>query len=628
MICNRKSILILLERSKYILNYGWAGTIEQFLHLDLQAFIVGLQNHIYKTTTENAPKMEAQIQAWTDSYNKLQHLFRQFPRLEASLIFEYEILRGGGRRPDVLLLINGYVIVIECKSYNTVSPAEYIQTSLYVRDLKHYHSTIQKSDLKVAGILLLTNYKGHKTAFKKKYEVTVSTIDGLVTIIKRIIQKPKLNVLSIEDIINGTYDPSPSMLEAARSIFLNEPLSNIKAIASSNFPDVQQTVRRIIQEAQNTNTHHLILVSGEPGAGKTYLGLTIAHDIKNAVYLSGNGPLVDVLQDTLKNQTFVQGLYGYKMDFLEKKMIPKEQVIIFDEAQRAWDANKVDQSLTRKNREAQRLSEPDIMMNIATLNKSWSVTIGLIGEGQEIYSGEEGGLALWNTAIAGKNITVHSKHPNTVFTKAGQYKTHTHLHLNCSFRAHAALQYYDIVNSLLDEKFEQTKSLVHHLPKDHYNLFVTRDLNRAKANLGQLYPDDTKTVGVICAGGADHQKEVPVLPRDKRYERPSKIAQYFNYPTSPYYCKTLAYSTTEFQTQGLELDLALVHWDDDLYLQNGKWKGQHFQWGVEDPFQIKLNAYRVILTRGRDGTIIYVPPKPILDETWHLLRNHLNIPEL
>lgn len=190
------------------------------------------------------------------------------------------------------------------------------------------------------------------------------------------------------------------------------------------------------------------------------------------------------------------------------------------------------------------------------------------------------------------------------------------------------MQYYDIVNSLLDEKFEQTKSLVQHLPKAHYNLFVTRDLNRAKTILGQLYKDDIKTVGVICAGGADRQKQIPVLPRDERYEHPSKIAQYFNYSTSPYYCKTLAYSITEFQTQGLELDLALVHWDDDLYLHNGKWEGQHFQWGVKDPFQIKLNAYRVILTRGRDGTIIYVPSKPILDETWYLLRNHLNIPEL
>nr|WP_255295160.1 DNA/RNA helicase domain-containing protein [Bacillus cereus] len=376
------------------MNYGWAGTIEQFKQLDVQFFIKQLLDHVYKTNT-NDPKIDSQKRAWIDSYNKLQDLFNRFSNLDASLIFEYEILRGGGRRPDVLLLINGYLIVLECKSYNSVSPSEYIQTSLYMRDLEHYHSAIQQSNMQVIGVLLLTNYEGERWFFQKEYQVTLSTVDGLESILKRIINKTKVPTLTLEEIIDGVYEPSPSMLEAARSILNNEPLPDIKAVSSSNFPEVQQTVRSIIEEAQRTNTHHLILVSGEPGAGKTYLGLTIAHEMKNAVYLSGNGPLVDVLQDTLKNRTFVQGLYGYKMDFLEKRMIPKEQIIIFDEAQRAWDTKKVDQSLTKRNRKAQNLSEPDIIMNITTNNKPWSVTIGLIGDGQEIYSGEEGGLALW-----------------------------------------------------------------------------------------------------------------------------------------------------------------------------------------------------------------------------------------
>ncbi|MGE1108895.1 DNA/RNA helicase domain-containing protein [Bacillus wiedmannii] len=609
------------------MNYGWAGTIEQFKKLNLELFIKQLQYHVYKTDVTDL-KMVSQKSAWVDSYIKLQNLFNRFSNLDASLIFEYEILRGGGRRPDILLLINGYLIVIECKSYNKISSSEYIQTSLYMRDLQHYHSAIQQSNMQVIGVLLLTNYEGEQWKFQKDYQVTLSTVDGLENIIKRILDETEIQTLTLEEIINGVYEPSPSMLEAARSILHNEPLPDIKAISSSNFPKVQQTIRTIIQEAQNTNTHHLILVSGEPGAGKTYLGLTIAHEMKNAVYLSGNGPLVNVLQDALKNRTFVQGLYGYKMDFLKNKMIPKEQIIIFDEAQRAWDTKKVNQLLIRRKLKAQHLSDPDIMMNITTNNKPWSVTIGLIGEGQEIYSGEEGGLALWNTAIAGKNVTVHSKHPNFVFTNALHYKTHSQLHLNSSFRAHAALKYYKVINTLLDVNFEQTKQLIHNLSKKHYQLFITRDLEKAKITLNQLYQNDTKTVGVICAGGADRQKEVPVLPQNKQYVRHSKISQYFNNPKSEYYCKTLKYSSTEFQTQGLELDMTLVHWDDDLYLQNGTWKGQHYQRDVEDPFQIKLNAYRVILTRGRDGTIIYIPPKPILDETWNLLKNQLKIPEL
>ncbi|WP_338472816.1 DNA/RNA helicase domain-containing protein [Niallia sp. XMNu-256] len=613
------------------MNNGWSGTIQQFLQLNLGDFINKIELFVYgdstvETATEHQ-KRASQIKAWKDSFHKLQMIFQQYDTLDGSLIFEYEILRGGGRRPDVILILNGYVVVIECKSYNRLSPSEYIQTSLYVRDLEHYHSEIHSTNTTVVGTLLLTNHHDGRLILNPDHQIYVSTVNSFHKLINGIINKPSRS-FDLSQLINGVYEPSPSMLEAARSILNNEPLPNIKAVASSNFEEVQHTVLQIIQQAQLTKTHHLILVSGEPGAGKTYLGLNIAHNTNNAVYLSGNGPLVDVLQDTLKNRTFVQGLYGYKMDYLERGIIPIEQVIILDEAQRAWDSGKVDQSLKRRNRPLMHLSEPDIIMQIATSNKPWSVTIGLIGEGQEIYSGEEGGLKLWNTAIAGKNIIVHSKHHSSLFTNARQYNTHNHLHLNCSFRAHAALEYYAIVNSLLDEQFDLTKELVGKLSKDRYSLFITRDLNRARSVVSKLYIDDFKTTGVICASGADGQKKVPVIPRDALYEKPSKVAQYFNYPDSKFYCKKLNYSTTEFHTQGLELDMTIVHWDNDLYLKDWKWNAEHLQRSVEDPFQIKLNSYRVILTRGRDGTIIYIPPKTCLDETWRILTEYIGIPVL
>lgn len=612
----------------FVLNCGWAGTIQQFLKLNLNKFIHHLQLHVYgeRTPETNVKRLkrESQILAWEDTFYKLKKIFQQYQMLDGSLIFEYNILRGSGRRPDVILLLNGYVIVIECKSYNKISQSEFIQTSLYVRDLQYYHSEIHRSNTQVIGVLFLTNYKNNQLYSIPKHQIYGATVNSFPVLIEKILKKP-LKTFTMLQFLNGVYEPSPSMLEAARSIFNNEPLPNIRAIASSNFNQVQQTIYQIIKLAQETNTHHLILVSGEPGAGKTYLGLNIAHNTKNAVYLSGNGPLVDVLQDTLHNETFVQGLYGYKMDYLVKGIIPHEKIIIFDEAQRAWDARKVDQSLRRKNIPPKNLSEPDIIIKIATTNKPWSVTIGLIGEGQEIYSGEEGGLKLWNTAIVDRNIIVHTKHHNSLFTNASQYKTHNYLHLDCSFRAHAALNYYSIVNSLLDEKFDLTRELVQNLAKDRYSLFVTRDLEQAKSVARGLYQDDVKTVGVICASGADRQKEIPVLPMNRRYEKPSKIVQYFNYPESAFYCKKLNYAATEFHTQGLELDMTIVHWDDDLYINNGKWCGQHFQRGVENKLQIKMNAYRVILTRGRDGTIIYIPPKPILDETWRMLTDYIGI---
>lgn len=180
----------------------------------------------------------------------------------------------------------------------------------------------------------------------------------------------------------------------------------------------------------------------------------------------------------------------------------------------------------------------------------------------------------------------------------------------------------------LQGEIEHAARLLKDVDASRFHIRITRNLPKAKYVASHLYSNDSKTVGVVCAGGADHQKQTPILPRNKRYERPSKIAQYFTIPTSNYYCKTLNYSITEFQSQGLELDFAILEWDNDFYLQNGQWAGQHFQRSVIDPLQIKRNAYRVNLTRGRDGIIVYIPFKPELEEVWNTFENVLKIPEL
>lgn len=605
------------------MNFGWKGSTQQFLQMPLQEFINALSTFVYDLSMpieelKKNEQMASQIFAWEDCYNKLQQFFRQNATVQGELIFEYAILRGSGRRPDVLLILPGQVLVIECKSYNAVSAAEYLQTSLYVRDIEHYHSTIQQHSLKVTGVLLLTNHTSDALVPKKEFQVYLASQHSLHKLINGLIKRSTNNAIAADQFLAGTYRPSPSMLEAARAILNNDKLPRIKAVDSSNFDDVYSTIQSVIEEAQQTNSHHLILVSGEPGAGKTFLGLKIAHSTPNSVYLSGNGPLVEVLQDTLNNKTFVQSLYGYKHDYLQHGKTPHEQIIIFDEAQRAWDAPKMNSHL----------SEPDVIIQIAKANKPWSVVIGLIGDGQEIHLGEESGLSLWNTAIQNQGITVHAKHENRLFSNATCYEQHEHLHLNCSLRSHAALKYYAFVNALLDGDIENAQLLKQPLEQQRYPIFVTNDLERAKEQLQNLYTGDLKTFGILCASGADRSKHVPVVPFGARNVLPKPATAYFNYPNSAYYCKNLQYAATEFQTQGLELDTAIVHWDEDLCWENGQWQCKYTKSGARNPHQMKLNAYRVLLTRGRDATIIYIPPKVSLKYTWDLFVSELNIPIL
>lgn len=274
-----------------------------------------------------------------------------------------------------------------------------------------------------------------------------------------------------------------------------------------------------------------------------------------------------------------------KHDYLRYGKTPYEQAIIFDEVQWVWDAEKMSGPL----------SEPDVIIQIA-----------------------QSGLSLWNTAIQNQGITVHAKHENRLFDNAAHYEQHKHLHLNCSLRSHAALNYYAFINALLDGDIENAQLLKQPLEQQRYPIFVTNDLQRAKEQLHHLYTNDCKIYGILCASGADRLKHVPVVTFAELNVLPKPAAAYFNYTNSGYYCKNLRYAATEFQTQGLELDTAIVHWDEDLYWKNAQWQCKYTKLGAKNPRQMKLNAYRVLLTRSCDTTIIYVPDKPVLKGTWDL----------
>lgn len=545
--------------------------------------------------------------------------------MRADILFEYQLLRGGGRRPDILLLVNDQLLVIECKSYNEVTSSEYMQASMYVRDLEHYQSAIQKKNIKVIGILLLTNAIEARVLHTPDYNLFISSINGLKRILKKAYERNLPQSLSKQEFLQGVYHPTPSVIETARALMRNEPLSRIRLVDSRNFEYVFQSIQTIIQQAKDNHEHHLIFITGEPGAGKTYLGLQLVHNHDDSIYLSGNRPLVEVLQHALNNDTtFVQSLYSYKMAYLKDRSALKEHIIVFDEAQRAWDKERV---ANHRHVKTSNLSEPDIIMNIATINKKWSVTVGLVGEGQEIYTGEERGLPLWNEALIDKQVIVHGKQKKEVFPNATHFYSSIRFHLNTSLRSHAALNYSEFVKSLIDGNIKKAAEIVPLLDTSRFHLRITQDFEKAKQTANRLYPDDEKTIGIVCAKGLNEQKKISVLYDDGK-SNPSKIVQFFNDPKSPYYCRNLNYSITEFQSQGLELDFSILHWDNDFYLKDGVWNGQHFQNNVSDPLQIKRNAYRVNLTRGRDGLIIYIPKMPELVETWHMFKHLLCIKEL
>lgn len=573
-------------------NYGWKGSFKEFIQTDKDEIVNKLCLQNYEQTLEEArhhPWEEStlpQIKSWYDCINYLMLEVLHFQHLPGFLIFEFEILRSGRRRPDVLLFLPGEMVVLEFKRYSNVGEAEYTQISHYVRDIQSYHSTVQDFALNVRGGLVLTSERETLKGLPN-YRIYQLGKSGLRNLVKKLeTQLKDTELISVDDFLNGEYQPLPSIIESARAIMRDEPLPQIKTLKSSNYDHVMGEIHSIVETAKQNQTHHLILVSGVPGAGKTFVGLMLAHQVEKAVYLSGNRPLVDVLQNILGNTTFVQSLYSYKTDYLRNGKIPSEHVMIFDEAQRAWDAKQMQSHQ----------SEPDVIIEIAK-HKQWSVVVALIGEGQEIHIGEEAGIDLWNKAIKNQGFHVHARNHQTIFPYALKYNEKQDLHLSTSLRTHNALTYFEWVEAIIEGDFRHANELQKKLIEDRYLVKFVSDLEEAKEYVRKSYEDTDKTYGMVISSGLKYPKGVKVLPYQKHVE-------FFNDQTSPYYCKNLKYAATEFQVQGLELDMAIVYWGEDLQWKDNTWEIDYPKKGAKDPYQMKLNAYRVLLTRGRDGVII------------------------
>lgn len=628
------------------LNCGWAGTISEFLGSSEDSVL----NHLIAMQCNNGNN-QSQVKAWKDCIKQLKITLQQYLYSEDYIIFEYIIPRSALSRPDVLIIQRRKIVclkVLEFKSYPKLMDSEKWQLRLYLKKLKLYHKICYQRNIRIDGLLISTSVqKADMNYIDEKDQIKIlgmnHVLEHLHVSETDIDLEHTTNLL--DTFLEAKYKPSPAITQSARILFQERDIPKISTIESTNFSQVLTAVEQIVFQAYLESSHHLVLVHGEPGAGKTFLGLSIAHskyqetDVDDGiVYLSGNEPLVEVLAN-LTDERFVQHLYKYKGDYKTSEnkpgTMPEEQIIIFDEAQRAWDQKKV---------AYQGLSEPDIILDIATQrNKRWSVTIALIGHGQEIKGGEEGGLILWAEAVKRINqkndvqIIVHGSKDLQVFDgydlEKNNFTKNQDLYLNSSLRHHDAQQYHEFVNAFLagdmglarvkyraiqaDYLLAYTDNI--HLAKQHFNSYAENIID-GQFQCGAVYSSTSK------------------LTHFKEFEYNSKLddiktyVAYYNYPQllkkrrdsfekypgrKNFYSNMLIYAVSEYQCQGLELDMVLLEWGDDLIWENNKWhvneySSKHKDTHSKDAYKLILNTYRVLLTRGRDATVIHTQNKAML----------------
>ena len=592
--------------------YCYADSIANFNKLDVKEFNATIRNNFNDGVALELS--QGQIDAWEDSFYVMKNLSLN-PKI--NIIFEYILPYEGGRRPDIILLSKEQVIVLEFKMKNRIKEEDLDQASAYARDLEEYH--YQTRDKKVTPILVLTRTKN----LNKKINGIICVSDDLLQSTLDNIYEENINSEPLDKWINSKYEPLPTIVDAARIIMENEELPNIRRVNSTCIPETLENLNTLTDYAKNNKKHVISFVTGVPGAGKTYLGLKYVYNIKefNSVYLSGNGPLVKVLTDTLKSDVFVKDLHKIEREFLYYRTYLNNNVIVFDEGQRAWNNERM-QEADRGDR-----SEPELMIELCEKGLEWCVLLILVGEGQEIHKGENSGLKLWDVAINNGEKEWEIVYPpklSEIFKKESLKENINDevFDLTISLRSHLSGDVSDFVNYLIEGNIEEASKLSGKIIRQKYEMYCTRNLTKAKKYCkGRYIREPNKRYGLITSSKARGLKKYGF---DGSYEATKDLdyGKWYNAPPyDQYSCCKLNQAVSEFGVQGLELDMPIIGWGTDM-----KWNGERWEKfdDREDENSAKnlyrRNSYRVLLTRGRDGFIVFVPNDKRLDPVYDILK--------
>lgn len=602
---------------------------------------------------------DLQRNAWVSQVEILKHSLIQLPNCHVA--FEYTIPRMG-KRVDVVILYSGVVFVLEFKVGEKKHTKSAIEQGLdYSIDLKNFHE--QSHYRSIVPIIIATEAPEYKPVFEMYpdhvYYPTKSNKNNFVSHIKAIATKiQESNPIIPNEWLESIYKPTPTIIEAAQALYKGH---NVKEISRSdsgaiNLGATSEAISEIINLSKTKNRKSICFITGVPGAGKTLAGLNIANERHNidegehAVFLSGNGPLVEVLQEALarndvlekkgtdqqitkaqaliKTKAFIQNIHHFRDDALQNKKPPIERVAVFDEAQRAWTLKQTSSFMARKKGiQGFEMSEPEFLISVLDRHGDWAVIVCLIGGGQEINTGEAG-LPEWFSAIQ-KNylhwdVYVSNKLTEQEYTNGNNiYSSFTdeqltiknELHLSVSVRSYRSEKISAFVKAFLDINPHEVQSLYEQF-KDDYPIVVTRNINTAKQWL-RSKARGGEGLGLTASSGAYRLKPYGIHVKSA-IEPKTWFLNDNNDVRSAGFLEDVA---TEFDIQGLELDWTCVAWDANLRKVKEGWEYKNFrgtEWqNINDEIRRRylLNTYRVLLTRARQGMIIFIPEGDESDRT-------------
>ncbi len=585
--------------------------------------------------------------AWEYQIQHLRQLAIDLP--DAHFFMEFLIPRMG-RRADLIVINAGIIFVVEYK----LGARQFDRSSLdqvygYGLDLKHFHET--SHDRPVVPILVATEAAAGEVQTLQWDSDNLahplrSDPASLAATILRIVDAGQRPAIEPTLWVAGRYRPTPTIVEAAQALYRGHNVDEISRSESGaeNLTRTADYVAQAIETAKREHRKIICFVTGVPGSGKTLAGLNLAtarqraHSDEHAVFLSGNGPLVDVLREALaldavakakeagqstskvqedrRAAAFIQNIHHFRDDALASQSAPIEKVAVFDEAQRAWDVEQTSKFMQQKKGQIGfSMSEPEFLLSVMDRHEEWCAIICLVGGGQEINTGEAG-IEEWLRALE-RSFPHWQAHVPVTLTHACQIRdevTAPALHLATSIRSFRAERLSDFVGHLIAGETDAARRMSEELPS--YPLHVTRDLEAARAWLRSKRRGQER-MGLLASSNAARLKPHGVFVKAK-----IEPAKWFLAPSGDVRSSdALEDAATEFDVQGLELDWGCLCWDANFRRGMDHWESLQFKgtrWQVVNDEARKAyiaNSYRVLLTRARQGLVVFVPEGSAEDET-------------
>lgn len=647
----------------------YSSSLSQFIFEDNNAIYGKIAGHydLNKLTIQ-------QSNAWKKQIEILKSNLKQF---DGEIYFEFTIPRMG-KRVDNILIIANCLFIIEFKiGSNVYDNYAKDQVFNYALDMNNFHEGSHNKI--IIPILLSENAIDIKNIYNVSYDNLYETIYANSNNLSKVIENTLARLYSIENIDireweTSIYKPTPTIIEAATALYNNHNVQEISRsdAGAENLSLTSNCISEIIDYSKHNNKKSICFVTGVPGAGKTLAGLNIANlrsDYENeehAVFLSGNGPLVDVLREALARdkvkaakeenmiitksiacsqvKSFIQNIHHFRDSSLRDLKAPIEKVTIFDEAQRAWTKEQASSFMKRnKGVDDFNKSEPEFLIDVMNRHQDWCTIVCLIGGSQEINTGEAG-LEEWirpfknnfndwdiyysSKIVEDKNY-IRDQNTLSVLKEREAIKK-PQLHLSTSLRSFRSAKLSDFIQELISNNLESAKAIYLNYIKKDYPIAITRNLDTAR-NWLKVRAKGSERIGIVASSGAIRLRPFGLNVKSK-IDAPIWFLNDKDDIRSSYFLEEVA---TEFDIQGLELDWTCVAWDGDLYYDNNKWNYKKFKgtrWqniSNQDIVNYLINSYRVLLTRARQGMIIYIPygnsndltrPEYIYDGTFEFLK--------